>query len=125
MKPPRPEGSPRTKDMMDDVAGDPLYPVFEDLAGFIVEMNQKITDRVSTLSDDEVLRLAEACVKESQPGESPFDAGSSKNFEVPIWTEVSKTLKREVWLRRASRAAAQRMKETGESVVYLEDIDEN
>jgi len=91
------------------------------MAGLLIELHAKIAERVKDLPDEEVLRLAEACDKESEPGESPFDAGSSKNFPMPEWAEVAKVLRKEVWLRRARRAADKHMAETGESYYCVSD----
>jgi hypothetical protein len=106
-------------DVLDGTADkpeDPLYLHFEQLAGFMIEMNDKIAESVKDLPDEEVLRLAEICDKESEPGQDPFGQGVTKNFPSPEWARVGKRLRYEVALRRQYRAAEEYMTRTGEKV---------
>jgi hypothetical protein len=94
---------------------DSLYPRFEQLANFILEMDDKITTSVQDLSDEEVLRLAEICDKASQPGEDPFGQ-STKNFSVPEWAVIATRLRYVIAHRELYSAAKAYMTRTGETL---------
>jgi len=94
-------------------AKDPLEEKFESIAELMIGFKNAVRALVKDLPDEEVLRLAEICKKESEPGDDPFDRGSSKNFPMPMWAEASKLLLREVGSRRVKRDADEYMKRTG------------
>lgn len=109
-------------DILDGTASppeDPLYPRFEALAGLLIDLKDKIRESVKDLPDEEVLRLADFCVKASEPGPDPFGRGSSKNFPMPKWAEVAGVLRGEVGMRRAIREAEEYIERTGASYYCL------
>ncbi|HYX21815.1 MAG TPA: hypothetical protein VFA98_13295 [Thermoanaerobaculia bacterium] len=98
---------------------DPLYPHFEALAGLLIDLKDKIRQSVKDLPDEEVMRLADFCDKESEPGPDPFGHGTSKNFPMPEWGRVARVLRGEVAMRRACREAEEYIERTGASYYCL------
>lgn len=110
-----------SNDILDGTASrpeDPLYPHFEALASLLIDLKDRIRESVKDLSDEEALRLADLCVKASEPGENPF-GGSSKNFPMPQWAEVASVLRGEVGMRCAFREAEEYIERTGASYYCL------
>jgi len=105
-------------DILEDAGAapsDPLYAPFEAIAGHLVALSDAIRGVVKDLSDEDVLRLADLCDEEGRPGEDPFGRGICKNFPMPEWAEVAKTLRAEVGARRMHRDAVSYMGKTGAS----------
>lgn len=105
--------------MVEKKERDPLEEKFEMLARCCMDFKDAVCAVTEGISDDEVLRLAALASKNSHPGEDVFSRGSSKNFSIPLWEEVAKTLRFEIAMRQVQHEAVAYMERTGKTSYCL------
>ena len=95
---------------------DPLEDKFETIAQCCLDFKAAIGAVIADLPDDEVTRLAELALRNSQPGKDVFGRGHERTFHMPMWKEMSSIIRSELRFRLIERDATEYMKKTGETV---------